>query len=159
MYWAAPMTSTLSGEWSTPTATGACNGEATIDRILRFEFIRRSLNWHYPTVGLRWELPGPTNPRCQIQASDGDEQVTRTFKEPYRFHYPGGPDLTYTKAVLLNKKTITIPVHLHGTEKRSDMQATFELNGTVVLTRYRACSVSTLAQILHGRHCWDPSYP
>jgi hypothetical protein len=107
LYWEAPMNYTLSGQWTTPTASGPCNGEAADGRILRAEFIRRSLDWHYPTVGFRWELPGPSNPRCQIQASDGDQQ----------------------------------------------------LNGTVVLKRYRACSVSTLAQILHGQHCWDPSYP
>jgi hypothetical protein len=48
-----------------------------------------------------------------------------------------------------------VPIDLKGTGHGS----TYELKGSIVLQRYRACQIVTLHDLLHGRHCYDPSYP
>jgi hypothetical protein len=158
-FWAkAPMKYTLSGTWTTDKGTGPCNGELTSDRILRGKFTRKSLNWRYPKVGFRWQMPGPAMPRCQIQASDGDQQVTRTLKAPWDVSYPPGRDKIFTKAVLLTGKTLTIPVDLHTKRTRGGVVARFDLTGTVTLKRFRSCSWAAGETIQQGERCWNPRY-
>lgn len=157
-YATAPMKYTLSGTWTTSDGSGPCNGEETTDRILRGKFTRKSLDWHYPRAGFRWQMPGPAMPRCQIQASDGDQQVTRTLKEPWDISYAPGPDKIFTKRLLLNGKTLTVPVHLHAKRTRGGVLATFDLNGTITLKRFRACSWGPNQTIAQGEKCWNPKY-
>jgi hypothetical protein len=155
MYVTEPMTTQLTGTWTAGEKTGTCANAETTDRILRATFMRRSLDWHFPTVGWRWQEPAPTMPACTFTAFGDDEYVTRRLHNVYEFHYPAGRDLTFKKTALLKSKRLTIPIDVKGTTAHS----TYELKGTVVLQRYRACSIITLQQLLHGRHCYDPSYP
>ena len=96
-------------------------------------------------------------PRCQIEAADDNgQQVTRTLREPWQTNYAPRKDLILTKRALLNGKTLTIPVHLHATRTRDGVKATFDLNGTVVLKRFRACSWGPNQTIAQGEKCWNP---
>lgn len=155
MYATEPMTTSLTGTWTAGDKTGTCENSETDDRILRGTFIRRSLDWHFPTVGWRWQEPRPSMPVCTFTAFGDDEYVTRRLHNAYQFSYPAGKDLSFKKTTLLKSKRLTIPIDVKGASHGS----TYELKGTIVLARYRACQIITLQQLLHGRHCYDPSYP
>lgn len=161
LYDALPMTYSLQGNWSSAGGqTGTCADDETKPRILRGTFVRRSLNWHYPTAGFRWELPTAPFLRCTFKTenSEGDP-VTRRLDTVYPLVQKSTKQLTFTKKLLLNAKTITIPVDLHGDKASGGQRWSYDLKGSVVLQRYRACKLVTLQDILHGRHCYDPAYP
>jgi hypothetical protein len=157
-YATAPMKYTLAATWTNQNGSGPCSGEKTSDRILRGRFTRKSLDWRYPKVGWRWELPGPDFPRCQIEAANDDGTVTRTLKEPWQISYGPGPEKIFTKRKLLNGKTLTIPLHLSAKRTRGGVVARFELTGSITLKRFHGCATHPNETIAQGRRCWDPRY-
>ena len=156
-----PVDYNVNGQWTAGQQSGTCSSRQTERRLLHAEYIRRSLDWHFPTVGFRWMLAGPPPPGCTFTAysAQDDQYVTRRLHNAYGFGYtPPAHDLTFTKKLLLNAKTVTLPVNFHAKRKTAGSTAMFDLKGTVVLQRYKACTVRTLQDILHG-HCYDASYP
>jgi hypothetical protein len=161
LYDALPMTYTLHGTWSAGDQTGTCDRVQTTDRLVRGTFIRRSLDWHYPSVGFRWDVPTAAMPVCTFQAASPEgELVTRRLHDAYPFAERPTKQLTFAKKTLLTKTTLTLTLAVHGTKSSGDgSHWSYDLSGTVVLQRYRACSIVTLRDLLHGRRCYDPSYP
>jgi hypothetical protein len=156
----APMSYSIQGNWSAGQRSGTCSNQKTEQRLLNAQYIRRSLDSQFPTVGFRWELNGPPMPGCTFTVySAQDDAYDTRLVNAYGFNYSSPVrDMTLTKKLLLTATMIKLPINLRGMHNTGGLTATFGLRGTVVLQRYKACTIRTLQDILHGR-CWDASSP
>jgi hypothetical protein len=155
----APMAYSLRGTWSAGQESGTCSNQKSEPRYIGANFIRRSLNWRYPSVGFRWDFNRPPMPGCSITAYNAQvDDYERVLLNSYGAIRLPAAQTTLTKKRLLSATKLTLPVNLQTIDNVQGMNATFNLRGTVVLQRYKACSISNVQQILHGR-CWDATVP
>lgn len=136
-YDAIPMQYTLHGDWKAGGESGSCDATENGARVLRSEFIRRSLNWRYPTVGWRWENPTASMPACRFDAADAEGHlVERRLQDAYPFSERSKKDLTLTKKALLDGKTLTLSLAARGTKTSGGSTWHWDLSGRVVLQRF-----------------------
>jgi hypothetical protein len=155
----APMTYSVQGNWSAGQQSGTCSNKKSEARYIGANFVRRSLNWRYPSVGFGWDFNRPPMPGCSITTYSAQLDDYQPFLlNSYGTTQLPARQMTLTKERLLSATSLTLPVKLHAADNVQGMKATFDLRGTVVLQRYKACSISNLQQILHGR-CWDATVP
>jgi hypothetical protein len=155
----APMTYSLQGTWSAGQENGRCSNQKSEPRYIGANFVRRSLNWRYPSVGFGWDFNRPPMPGCSVTAySTQLDAYEPVLLNSYGTAQLPARQMTLTKERLLGATRLTLPVNLHAADSVQGMKATFDLRGTVVLQRYKACSISNLQQILYGR-CWDATVP